>query len=75
MGRPGPEHSQDSGENKGGSEAGGSKSGNNRAPNGDSAGLAMPTDPDLSRVVAAWPNLPVAIRAAMLALIGAGSKP
>jgi len=27
-------------------------------------------DPELARVVAAWPNLPDAIRRAMLALIG-----
>jgi hypothetical protein len=27
-------------------------------------------DPDLARVVAAWPNLPAAIKRAMLALIG-----
>jgi hypothetical protein len=29
-------------------------------------------DPDLARVVAAWPELPAPIKAAVLALIGAG---
>jgi hypothetical protein len=29
------------------------------------------TDPDLARVVIAWPDLPAHIRAAVLALIGA----
>jgi hypothetical protein len=29
-----------------------------------------PIDPDLSRVVTAWPDLPAHIRAAVLALIG-----
>jgi hypothetical protein len=31
---------------------------------------ATPTDPDLARVVAAWPALPDAIKRAVLALIG-----
>jgi hypothetical protein len=30
------------------------------------------TDPDLARIVAAWPTLPEAIRRAMLALLGLG---
>jgi hypothetical protein len=30
-----------------------------------------PTDPELARIVAAWPDLPDAIRRAMLALVGA----
>ena len=29
-----------------------------------------PIDPDLSRILAAWPSLPAPIRAAMLALVG-----
>jgi hypothetical protein len=31
---------------------------------------AAETDPDLARVVAAWPDLPPHIRAAVLALVG-----
>ncbi len=32
-----------------------------------------PIDPDLARVVSAWPDLPDAIRRAMLALIGSAN--
>jgi len=32
-------------------------------------------DPDLARVVAAWPALPEAIRRAVLALVGASTPP
>jgi hypothetical protein len=32
--------------------------------------IEAPADPDLARVLAAWPNLPLHIRAAVLALIG-----
>ncbi len=75
IGRPGLEHSQDSGENKGLSEAGGSKSGNKGERIGDSVGVIKPADPALAAVVAAWPTLPAAIKAAMLALVNAGDKP
>jgi hypothetical protein len=36
------------------------------------AGLhkAVPVDPDLVRIVEAWPTLPVHLRAAVLALVG-----
>jgi hypothetical protein len=33
------------------------------------------TDPDLSRIIAAWPDLPPHIRAAVLALVGAAPHP
>jgi hypothetical protein len=37
---------------------------------------AAETDPDLARVVTAWPELPAPIKAAVLALIGAaGAAP
>ena len=32
-----------------------------------------PTDPDLSRIVAAWPTLPEPIRRAVLALVGSAA--
>jgi hypothetical protein len=32
-------------------------------------------DPDLSRVIAAWPDLPAHIKAAVLALVGAAKPP
>jgi hypothetical protein len=35
--------------------------------------VTPPTDPDLSAVVAAWPTLPPAIRAGVLALVKAGT--
>jgi hypothetical protein len=34
---------------------------------------ALESDPDLARVVKAWPSLPTAIRRAVLALITAGT--
>jgi hypothetical protein len=35
---------------------------------------AEPADPDLSRVVAAWPALPAAIRRAVLALVDSATS-
>jgi hypothetical protein len=54
------------------SESGGSKSGNK----GAGFGAPTPTDPELTAVVAAWPDLPRAIRAGIVAMVGAagGSK-
>lgn len=51
---------------------GGNKSGNNGAPIGDAVRDGKPTDPDLAAVVAAWADLPAAIRAGVLALVKAG---
>jgi hypothetical protein len=34
-----------------------------------------PIDPDLARVIIAWPDLPGHIKAAVLALIGAAAAP
>jgi hypothetical protein len=34
-----------------------------------------PSDPDLARVVEAWPDLPEALRRAVLALIGSFEAP
>ena len=39
------------------------------------AGQPAPLDPDLARVVAAWPGLPEAIRRAMLALVEVAMPP
>jgi len=52
---------------------GGSKSGNIDAGCGGSPTPATPADPDLSAVVAAWPDLPPAIRAGVVALVKAGT--
>lgn len=37
----------------------------------DDPGPAMPDDPDLRRVVRAWPALPPAVRAGIVAMVGA----
>jgi hypothetical protein len=55
------------------SKTGGSKSGNNGTGVGPLPTPAMPsmhTDAELAKVVAAWPDLPPAIRAGILALVG-----
>lgn len=36
---------------------------------------SVPADPDLARVVAAWPGLPNAIRVGILALVQAAGGP
>lgn len=51
------------------SETGGANSGARSAPTGPES---TPVDPDLQRLVNAWPTLPEPIRAAVLALVGTG---
>ncbi len=48
-------------------------SGDGAAPHGPQHVPAGPQDADLARVVAAWPELPGAIRRAVLALVGAST--
>lgn len=66
--------------NSGVAESGGSKSGNIGGRFGDSAEVAEPIppttptppdDPELATVVAAWPSLPPAIRAGVVAIVKA----
>ncbi|MFN7022265.1 MAG: hypothetical protein ACK4WH_13185 [Phycisphaerales bacterium] len=64
-----------SAEKSGVSESGGSKSGNTGARFGDSAGLTKPTDPELAAVAAAWPDLPPALRAGIVAMVNAATPP
>lgn len=71
MGRAGLEHPRNPAGNTPVSDSGGSKSGNVRADSAPPTPPATPTDPDLAAIVAAWPSLPPAIRAGMLALVGA----
>ncbi len=82
MGRPGLEHPPEPTRNTGGTENTGAKSG---AFQPDSTPTpppathpatppAAPLDPDLREVVDAWPTIPPAIRAGILAMIGA-SRP
>lgn len=72
MGDTGLESLRDSAGKRGVAESGGNKSGNKDAP-----GVVLePIDPGLSEVVAAWPTLPPAIRAGVVALVkAAGVKP
>jgi hypothetical protein len=60
--------------NAGGSASGGSKSGNNAACSGAERDIeAVPADPDLAAVVAAWADLPPALRAGILAMVKAAT--
>lgn len=54
-------------------DSGGNKSGNTNARRDDSEGATKPTDPDLAAVVAAWSDLPHAMRAGIVAMVKAGS--
>jgi len=72
MGRTGLEHPHVSTGNAGSSDSGGSKCGSNGAEFGSPI-LPKPFDPDLAAVVAAWPDLPHAIRAGVLALVNAAT--
>jgi hypothetical protein len=58
-------------------ESGGSKNGNNQASFGPCEGVPASapqplTDPELAAVMAAWPTLPPAIRAGIMALVKVG---
>ncbi|TVQ62524.1 MAG: hypothetical protein EA378_04110 [Phycisphaerales bacterium] len=52
----------------------GNKSGNTGARFGDSEGVAKPTDPRLAGVVAAWADLPEAVRAGIVAMVAASAS-
>jgi hypothetical protein len=41
---------------------------------GAESGARVPADPDLTRLVAAWPALPEPIKRAVLALVGSGTE-
>lgn len=75
MPRSGLEHLRFPSGNAGVSESGGSKSGNKGGGFGPPTPPATPTDPELAAVVAAWPDLPPAIRAGVLALVKAATPP
>lgn len=75
MGRAGLEHPTNAAGNTGVSETGGNKSGNIGPVSGDpiapATPPATPTDPELAAVAAAWPTLPPAIRAGIVAMVAA----
>jgi hypothetical protein len=64
----GCEHPADSAGKSGISQQGGTESG---PLGGDLASIRQPADSDLAAVVEAWPDLPAAIRAGILAMIQA----
>jgi hypothetical protein len=55
--------------------SGSNKSGNTDAQFDDSAGMTNPTDPELAALVAAWADLPPAIRAGIVAMVKAATPP
>jgi hypothetical protein len=70
------EHPPTSAKKTGDSRDGGTPSGTPSTVSGSPVSPTSPTDPDLSRVVAAWPVLPKAIRAGIVAMVqAAGEKP
>jgi len=71
VGRAGLEHPANPAGNTPVSESDGSKSGNIGAGFGPATPPVKPTDPELAAMVAAWPDLPPAIRAGVLALVKA----
>lgn len=83
MGWLGPEHPQESSGNSHGPPAGGANCGALPGESGSdparvSAPIAVPStpaDPDLAAVVAAWPNVPAAIRAGIVAMVKAACGP
>lgn len=75
MGRAGLEHTANPAGNSQVSNSGGSKSGNNGADFGPPSPQTPPTDADLSAVVAAWPDLPTALRAGIAAMVKAAATP
>ena len=52
----------------------GSKSGNNEAMVATPTISTVPTDPKLAAIVAAWPTLPPAIRAGVMAMVKHASQ-
>lgn len=74
MGATGSELPRNLSDNTKGSDSGGNKSGNTGARFGDSAVVTTLTDPELAAVVAAWPDLPPAIRAGVIALVQASGR-
>jgi hypothetical protein len=57
------------------SDSGSSNSGNNRAGFGAPIAPERPADPDLVALVAAWPALPSAVRAGIVAMVRAAAPP
>lgn len=71
MGDTGPELPPNPAGNPGGRPTGGSNSGNKAGGFGVPTPPAKPTDPELAAVVSAWPVLPLAVRAGIVAMVRA----
>lgn len=74
MGAGGFEPPRESQQKTPASVSGGSKSGNIRADSGPATPPAKPTpptDPELAAVVRAWPTIPQAVRAGIVAMVRA----
>ena len=71
MGAGGLEHPSKTPGNTLVSDSGGSKSGNKEGGFGPPTAPPKPTDPELAAVVAAWPDLPPALRAGIVAMVKA----
>lgn len=72
MGRTGLEHPAKTPRKTRVHESGGANCGALSGDSGAPAGPVPPPDPDLAAVVAAWPGLPPAIRAGIVAMVKAG---
>lgn len=71
MGATGLESSRHSNGKANDSISGGSKSGSKAAETTPATAPAVHTDPDLAAVVAAWSDLPAAVRAGIVAMVKA----
>jgi hypothetical protein len=71
VGDTGLEHPPLSPGKTGVSKTRGNKSGNNRPDSGTPTPPTTPDDPALGRVVQAWPDLPAAVRAGIVAMVDA----
>jgi integrase len=73
MGDTGPELPPNPAGNTGGRPTDGSNSGNKAGGFGVPTPPAKPTDPELAAVAAAWPDLPPAVRAGIVAMVRAAT--
>lgn len=73
MGDTGLEHPQNPSGKSGVASESGAKCGALPGDSDPKPALATPADPDLSAVVAAWPNVPPAVRAGIVAMVKAAT--
>lgn len=56
-------------------QTGGERGTESGTPGDDSATIRQPHDPELAAVVTAWPHLPQAVRAGIVAMVRAAGEP